>query len=79
MINDKFSSWEEIIFVVPQGSIPGPLFCNIFLCDFFLFTNEADVANYADDNTPYASDNKKNSTFLLVLKLQAVWSKNLWV
>ena len=26
---------------------------NIFLCDMFLFCNDIDFANYADDNTPY--------------------------
>ena len=37
-INDKFSSEEEIIFGIPQGSIVGPLLFNTFLCDLFLFT-----------------------------------------
>ena len=34
-INFSFSSSEEIVFGVPQGSIIGPLLFSIFLCDLF--------------------------------------------
>ena len=54
-INTKYSSWEEILFGVPQGSILGPLLLNIFLCDVFFIMNETEIASYADDNTPYTS------------------------
>ena len=40
---------------VPQGSIAGPLLFNIDKCDLFFIIKDCDIANYADDNTPYLS------------------------
>ena len=54
-INSAYSSWEEILFGVPQGSIQGPLLYNISLCDLFYMMNDTDFASYADDNTCYVS------------------------
>ena len=54
-INSSYSSWLEIIFGVPQGSILGPLLFSVFLIDLFFIIENTDIASYADDNTPYIS------------------------
>ena len=53
-INSTYSPWNEILYGVPQGSILGPLLFSIYLADLFLFCNETNIANYADDNSPFS-------------------------
>ena len=53
-INGSFSEWKMISVGVPQGSILGPLFFNIFINDIFLIPLSCSISNYADDNTLYA-------------------------
>ena len=43
-INQSFSSWEDIIFGVPQESILGPILFNIFIADQFLVIDNIDFA-----------------------------------
>ena len=58
IISGSFSSWNEVIIGVPQGSILGPLLFNIFSNNIFLFIPKCQLCNYADDNTLYKSGKK---------------------
>ena len=73
-VNNSYSTWFEILFGVTQGSILGPLLFNIFLTDLSFILSEIDIANYADDNTPYTSSNDVNG---LIKSLEEA-SKNLF-
>ena len=54
-INESYSSGEEILFEVPQGSILGPLLFNTFIYDLFILMDDINIANNADDSTPFVS------------------------
>ena len=66
-INFSYSTFAEILFGVPQCSILGPLPFNIYICDLFVENSDIDIANYADDNTPYACSSDLDS---VIFKLQ---------
>ena len=48
-INGSFSTWREII----QGSILGPSLFNIYINYLFLFSDNFETGNYADDCSPF--------------------------
>ena len=53
-INENFNDRTDIEFGVPQGSILGPILFNINMIDLFYKCEDSNVANYADDTTPYS-------------------------
>ena len=64
-VNNSFSTWLDILSVVPQGSILGPLLFNIYIKDIFLFVTKESLTNYANDNTPYAIENNIDKPWIL--------------
>ena len=60
-MNGLFNMWIKTSLDVPQGSVLGPLLFDIYLNDLFLFLEETEACNYADDTTIYTcGPNVKN-------------------
>ena len=55
-INNTNSVFQVLLFGVPQASILGPLLCNIFINDLYLWITKTDLLNFADDNTITAAE-----------------------
>ena len=62
-INDTESFFQILLSEAPQGSILGPFLFNLFINDLFFFIKDAELANFADDNTIYVGS--KDLTELL--------------
>ena len=62
-INDTEIFFQIFLLGVPQGSIIGPVLCNLFITDLFFFIKEAELANFADGNSIYVGS--KDLTELL--------------
>ena len=63
-INDAYSSWKDIFYDVPRGSILGPLLFNIHLCDLFYFLLDLDIVSYADDTAIYKVNKRKSQSLV---------------
>ena len=62
-VNNSFSDFIDLLLRVLQGSILGPLWFNIYICDLFFFVEGDNVISYNDDATPYS--NGKNVVTVL--------------
>ena len=62
-VNNTHSSYPNIKYFVPQGSILGSLLFNIDIFDLFLWHCKCDIDSYADDNTTYTSEISLNFSY----------------
>ena len=52
-IDNENSTWQEILFGVPQGSIVDPLFFNNHMYDLVFVAELIYIPSYVNDTTPY--------------------------
>lgn len=65
-VNDARSEWTLTTMGVPQGSVLGPTLFNVFLNDMFLAMTDANIYNYADDNTLSVVSNSRNDLVMSI-------------
>ena len=61
--NKQFSSCQELIQGVPQGSVLDPLLFNIYINHLLYLAESTNVCNFTDDTTFYACDKDLDSLF----------------
>ena len=67
-INNTYRNFENIITVVPQGSIVGPLLFDFSINDLFFFIESSSIYHFAHDNTLAA---RANTISDLINKLES--------
>ena len=60
----NFSEWLDIKSGVPQETVLGPLFFNIFINGLLLEVRESEIFTFADDTTIYTNGNSIESVML---------------
>ena len=65
-LNSSYSNWYDIVRIVPQRSILGPLLFNLFINDLFLLIERTNICNFADDNTLYSWRTLENLRYYMV-------------
>ena len=60
-VNTSFSSRKELNKCVAQGSVLGPILCNLYLNHLFYLSDFTKVCNFANDTTFHACSNDLNN------------------
>ena len=71
-LSDAFSTWQEVSRGVPQGSILGPTFFNIFMNDLAYGIKQCRIVNYADDTNIHCSNKMfvlSKTTLISILRM----------